>query len=121
MEQALVDDLLGRIGVLCQGGKFWSYVIGYTSGPIAKRADAYRRVGFDGLVSLADGLTSDEALWLEQHLFRACVANRKSKQYERYHEAKRDLSYRRSDGGRRSKVDPNSRLHSVYVAWCDQR
>jgi hypothetical protein len=91
-----------------------SYNIGFTSQSAIKRGDQYRGVGYHSLVVLADKMTREEALRLEQDLCEAVQAfDTNSPLYKKFREGS---SYRRSYGGAPSDIAERP-IHSVYMAW----
>src|SRR5262245_29501381 len=113
-----VNRILGVMQSICTIKNMEHYVIGYSSAPANKRAVATARVGLPFLVVLADRLSRNDALKLEEKLFIAATKTEKKKGllYKKYHPDKRDGRYFPSYGG--NKVDPNDLVHSVYMDWC---
>ena len=87
------------------------YVIGITKDSIARR-QAYKREGFDFYVTIDFSLSADKALKSEEELFKACIQNKQSILYKKYHHKKRDGTYYPSKGG---SADSDS--YDIYIAY----
>jgi hypothetical protein len=116
IREAAVQRMLATIESICTIKNLGWYVIGYSSHPAIRRRVAVDREGFPHFVVLADRLSKDDALDLEERLFLAATkSKKKGLLYKKYHPDKRDDRYWRADGG--NKVDRSQLVHSVYIVW----
>lgn len=97
-----------------------TFLIGYTAVPRYERHGPYRGLGWQHLVAIETGLTQDEALELEEILQGRCKQGDATGPSfrKKYAPSQRQDVYRRSRGN--SKVDPESREHSVYMVWWEE-
>ena len=110
-----VEFYLNTIWAVAASPYVSSYVIGYTSAQLWKRSRNYRTLGYDHFVILEDKMNRDDALWLEERIQTEIKRDRRHTNYRKYHIDKRDGRYYRSAG--QNTTDPQSLMHSVYMAW----
>ena len=92
-----------QVSVFARSSAVKQYLIGITANEKSRRA-AYDREDFDYFVLLETGLTRDEALELERHLFDRLRNGKK------YHSEKKLSPYRKSSGGQVGQQ------YSLYIA-----
>ena len=111
-----LDTYFATVRSIAKSSLVDQYVIGFTGAQLARRRTAYVKEGFHYAVIIEDQMTRDDALWLEEHMFKRLVSVKKTDVcYRKYHHEKRDEPYRRSSGG--SEKMPDALTHSVYMAW----
>lgn len=115
LPEARVERYYNTVWAIAASPYVFDFVIGMTGRGAEVRAREYRRHKYEYLVTLADRLTQAEALWLEGQLFQRMQKDRRHTLFRKYWEKARTSHYRPSYGN--SKVDPNSKVHSVYMAW----
>jgi len=81
-----------------------------------QRCKPYQVTGWYHLVAIADRMCRDDALDLEERLFRTMQADKRDVLYRKYDNSVRDGPYRRSAGGVTGGEDQP--IHGVYMAWC---
>lgn len=92
------------------------YVVGFTSGTAYKRFAGYKLHGYHHIVTLENNLSFEEAGWLEKELqARIKGGDKRSTNYRKYHQDKRDLGYSPNYG--RTSADRSQPVFSVYMAW----
>ncbi len=117
LDEATVNRIKDTMRSVCRSPNVHCYKIGFTSAPSFKRANSHRnKWGYTSFIILADCLTRDEALHLEEALFREATSDRKSILWKRHEPETREGPYRRSYGGTPAdKANLNS--HCVYMIW----
>ena len=104
---------------ICRSPDVSWYKIGFTSNPSFKRAESHRKEwGFTSFVVLADSLTREQALSLEEKLFTRAVISSEDVLYQKYVDDLRDKGHRRSYGGARPER-ADELIHSVYMIWAN--
>jgi len=117
LRSVLIEEYLDTIWEICSSIYVKQYLIGFTSRSAKARRQEYRQSEIDHLVIVADKLTQNEALNVENALQQKAVMNKRSILYRKYHYKRRDGRLYMSHG--RSKKGSIAKVHSVYMAWWD--
>ncbi|NQZ90954.1 MAG: hypothetical protein HRT97_01275 [Moritella sp.] len=90
------------------------YLVGITKDSVVRRR-SYLKEGFDGYVVIDFNLTQKSALDHEEELFNTLTADKTRSPYKKYHNEKRDGSYKRATGG-----IPEGEKYDLYIAWINK-
>ena len=104
-------SIVNNIQPLLQSPLIESYLIGITKKP-TDRHKSYLREGFPFFYILATELSQQEAIEIERDLFTFLTSDKDSFEFIKYHQEKREKSYKPSTGGVKESTD----IYCVYVA-----
>lgn len=137
-DAARFDRLKMTLLAMCRSPDVSGYKIGFTRNPSFNRAESHRKLwGYTSFVILADCLTRDEALHVEESLFRWATRQRKRSQpasetagdtpakapivlWNKHEKQTRGGSYKRSHGGSPRELAEQP-IHCVYMIWWDNK
>jgi hypothetical protein len=112
----LINKTFAKIEDIVASPKISGYIFGYSKFPASNRESAYKSEKFSAIIVLADGLSQDGALDLEEALWNKIKISNKSKTvYRKSHDKIKHTSYRRSVGG--VAKNENEKIFLVYLAW----
>lgn len=121
IRRSRVERYLNTIDAIALSPAVAHYRIGYTKRAAKLRADQYYATEWDHYVTLADQLSRDEALWLEETLQSEVRGSSKREiLYRKFDPSIREDVYRRSVGGVSDGHDADP-THQVYMVWTEFR
>lgn len=118
IKKARFQRYVATLRAVCRSPAVDRYRIGYTQQAIQKRAAPYLTTNWPHFVAIADRMCRDDALELEERLFKEMQKDKRDILYRKYDRTIRDGPYRRSAGGATDRGD--EAIHGVYIAWAEE-